>query len=145
MVHKHRASLPTAAAVSLCSTSASYCLLAITLCTCIFLDPLHLVSDVKSHLYFILCSASVLFTCYFGLVVVLCLSTRYRHLNTTSVYCATFATWQFNTMEQIQTLYGGQDSQSVALCSRIHADYGDLEGYLRAALDCIGPLNAAPE
>ena len=46
-------------------------------------------------------------------------------------------------MEQIQNLYGGQDNQLVASSSRIPSNYGDLEDLLRAALDCIGTLEAA--
>ena len=55
------------------------------------------------------------------------------------------ATWQVNPMEQIQTLYGGQDDQSAALLSRICADYGDLEDLLRFILNHIGTLEAEAE
>ena len=57
--------------------------------------------------------------------------------NAASLYIVVCATWQVNTMEQIQHLYGGQDNHSVASSSRIPVDYGDLEDQLSAALDCI--------
>ena len=48
-------------------------------------------------------------------------------------------------MDQIQTLYGGQDNQSIALSSRICTAYEDLEDKLRAVIDRIGTLKAAAE
>ena len=84
-----------------------------------------------------LCYVFTCINCYFLCVKLCAYLQGVGSANTASLYIIVCATWQGNTMEQIQHLYGGQDNQSVASSSRIPADYGDLEDQLCAALDRI--------